>query len=234
MYVNGILQDFPTLKEFTKDKFIGGNLYEYYKEFFERLEIVDNIIDTLFNTGIYNISRVVMDLSSTEFERYLEKMTMIASTVYYRMQREHHILVDIRINYGYLEPIRIEYKLLMGPDQFRNMQYIKQNCPDRATGRTTKNANQYIQFAYQKWLSNDNFGVDIIDHFSYEMHMYDKNFIGRSITGPNNANHALEIKIKNRIYEEFPKDIFDNVVLRQYKLYYNLPKMNGIDYTKLE
>jgi hypothetical protein len=234
MYINGILQDFPTLKEFTKDKFIGGNLYEYYDEFFKRLEIVDNIIDTLFNTGIYNISCVVMDLSSTEFERYLEKMTMIASTVYYRMQREHHILVDIQINYGYLEPIRIEYRLLMGPDQFHNMQYVKQNCPDRATGRTTRNINQYIQFAYQKWLSNDIIPIDLIDHFSYEMHMYDHHFMGRSISGPNNANHALVIKLKDRIYEEFPKSIFKFVQLGQYKLSYNLPRMKGIDYTKLE
>ena len=84
MYVNGELQDFPTLKEFTKDKFIGGNLYEYYKEFFERLETVDFIIDTLFKEGFYRINFVTFDLdsSSTDKEMYIEKIKMIASTVY--------------------------------------------------------------------------------------------------------------------------------------------------------
>ena len=234
MYINGELQDFPTLKEFTKDKFIGGNLYDYYEEFFKRLETVDFIIDTLFNEYIYNITYVTLDFSSSKIEIYLDKMKMIASTVYYRMQREHNTYVDINITYGYFEPIKIEYKLLFDPEKHNNIKYIKENHQDRASGRSTRNANQYIQFAYQRWLSGDNTGTDIIDHFSYEMHMYDRNFIGRSIAGPNNANYALFNKIKYRINEEFPNCILDFVKFNQYKLIYDLPKMTNIDYTKLE
>ena len=66
------------------------------------------------------------------------------------------------------------------------------------------------------------------------MHHYDYRFIGRSVAGPNNANYALCIKLKNRIYDEFPDNILNFVQFGQYKLSYNLPKMKNIDYTKLE
>lgn len=240
MYVNGELQDFPTLKEFTKDKFIGGNLYEYYKEFFERLETVDFIIDTLFKEGFYRINFVTFDLdsSSTDKEMYIEKIKMIASTVYYRMQREHKVYVDIHITDRMLEPIHIEYRLLLDPKNDprynKELQYWKQQCPDRATGRTTRNVNQYIQFAYQQWLRNEKQGIDIIDHFSYEMHMYDRHFLGRSIAGPNNANQHCFNKLRQRIEEEFPESILNFVQCGNYKLSYNLPHMKNIDYNGLE
>lgn len=212
------------LKYLSRDSYISDD-NSYYNFVFDILSKTDSIIDELFNTYTFSIAW-------TE-EKSLGNIISVAINVINRLQREHHIETDIRINYvGNGDVNTIIYQIsknIKGPEYYR---YIQENpeYKDRQTGRTTRQANMIIQMSFDNWKNKINNKIDIIDHCSYEFLRR-----GSNVYGNNQFNRHLMQKIKDRLWFELPDDIHKYIkISNKCDIIFEFPYSDKIDYTQIE
>ena len=221
------------LKNFTRDNYIGSS-DSYYKEFFEIIKMTDEIIEQLFEYSLYDFS-FVYSISGEGLNKEVEfkkfKIFTTCNNIFKRMYYEHHItpLIEIEDNCGCLRiHITSSYK--------KNYVYDSNGWGDntRQSGRTTKNANQCIELAYNQWTTESNTPVNIIDHATFSMYCSDPFMRGRRMTGMNQCNKLLFDKIRGRIDNEFPDEMIKFIrMTNNCDILFMFPHSNKIDYDNI-
>lgn len=225
------------LKDFKLESFLGSP-NEYYEYVFEIIKLADNIIEELFTRNTWSLTFVFDDILNIDslnknYEKKRFKIFSVLFLIFKRLNREHHCLngLGIIINDDY-QCLQITLNLIKEIKYPQFDDYARSN--NRLSGRTTRNANDLIQYAYNNWKENNNYPVNIVDHFTYELIQNNLSMRGRRIFGHSQANDALLNKIKNRIQDEFPEDISKFIRINSnLEMYFEFPHIDKINFNAI-
>jgi len=226
------------LKKLDINNFLGSS-NEYYDYVFDIMKFVDEIVDFLFKNNRWEFTFLynnLLNFDDPNNENRKSKIFTILYLLFKRLNREHHCINRLGIciddNY-YCMKITIDLT-----KEFKNYLYIYQQ-PDipkdvRCSGRSTRNANDVIQYAYNVWKEHTGYTVNIVDHFTYEMMQNDLSMRGRRIYGNNQPNKLLADIIRARIDDELPECICKFIrITPNLEIYFEFPHIDKINYNDI-
>ena len=225
------------LKNLDINNFLGSS-NEYYDYIFDIMKFVDEIIDFLFKNNTWEFTflyNTLLSFDDPNNENRKSKIFTILYLLFKRLDREHHCInrLGIIINDNY-DCIKITLNLIKEPQRSLYTQYDTPKKDNRQSGRSTRNANDIIQYAYNVWKENTGYTVNIVDHFTYEMMQNDYSMRGRRIYGNNQPNKILADIIRARIDNELPDCICKFIrITPNLEIYFDFPHIDKINYNAI-
>ena len=225
------------LKNLDINNFLGSS-NEYYDYIFDIMKFVDEIIDFLFKNNTWEFTflyNTLLSFDDPNNENRKSKIFTILYLLFKRLDREHHCInrLGIIIDDNY-DCIKITLNLIKEPQRSLYTQYDTPKKDNRRSGRSTRNANDIIQYAYNVWKENTGYTVNIVDHFTYEMMQNDLSMRGRRIYGNNQPNKILADIIRARINDELPDCICKFIrITPNLEIYFDFPHIDKINYNSI-
>lgn len=224
-----------TIKSLNKDDYF-YNIHKYYEKAFELMYKVDNAIQSILTPGAVNETNYTY---YCDFSKWIDikEAIMLYNTIKNRLFYEHGICENSNKYFShYIDYKSKHFKFTLKPlrpNSLINYQYeeLTGRRDTRCSGRTTRLIDEYIQDSY----INKGNTIILSDHFSEQCR--DMRRIGlTNHGGATAADRMLVQRLKRRIHNELPEDIFRlyRIINTTCTLNLILPDKHVIEYSNFE